>query len=122
MTQIWPGCGVAPVPILLSVICKPDAVVIGFPTPWATAVLGAAADMPTNAATRASASRAVACGKARILVLLWDASGERGACVAQPSARSHRFFGSGKRTASRSRAAEAYNLTCSRGRATRFES
>src|SRR3954470_10087922 len=38
MTQIWPVFGAAPVPSLLSMICKPEAVVIGFfPAVWADA-------------------------------------------------------------------------------------
>src|SRR6478752_4887702 len=38
MTQVWPVFGVAPVPSLLSMICKPEAVVMGFfPAVWADA-------------------------------------------------------------------------------------
>src|SRR4051794_705683 len=37
MTHVWPGFGDAPVPTLLSVICKPEAVVMGFPALWAIA-------------------------------------------------------------------------------------
>jgi hypothetical protein len=40
MTQIWPGFGVAPVPTVLSVICKPDGVVMVFPAVWAAAMVG----------------------------------------------------------------------------------
>jgi hypothetical protein len=40
MTQVWPGFGVAPVPTLLSDICKPDAVVMVFPAVWAAAGVG----------------------------------------------------------------------------------
>src|SRR5580704_3824093 len=71
MTQIWPGLGVAPVPTLVSVICKPDAVVMGFPAACAIAVVGEpTTNMPAVAVTRASATRAPARGKARILLLL----------------------------------------------------
>src|ERR1700682_2661715 len=71
MTQIWPGWGVAPVPILLSVIFKPDGVVMVFPTDWAVAVPGAPVNKTTaNAMTKASATRALAREKARITVLL----------------------------------------------------
>src|SRR5579863_9577813 len=42
MTQIWPGFGEAPVPTLLSMICKPEAVVMVFPAVWANAPDGAA--------------------------------------------------------------------------------
>jgi hypothetical protein len=38
MTQIWPDFGEAPVPTLLSITCKPEAVVMGFPAVWADAV------------------------------------------------------------------------------------
>src|ERR1700687_214980 len=40
MTQIWPGFGVAPVPTVLSIICKPEAVVMVFPSVWAAAMVG----------------------------------------------------------------------------------
>jgi hypothetical protein len=40
MTQVWPGFGVAPVPTVLSIICKPDAVVMVFPAVWAAAMVG----------------------------------------------------------------------------------
>src|SRR6202045_3915631 len=42
MTQVWPGFGEAPVPTVVSIICKPDAVVMGFPGVWANAPDGAA--------------------------------------------------------------------------------
>ena len=35
MTQIWPGFGDAPVPTVVSMICKPEAVVMVFPAVWA---------------------------------------------------------------------------------------
>src|SRR6267142_750983 len=50
MTQIWPGFGEAPVPTVLSVICKPEAVVMVFPLVWAVAILGTATDMEIAAA------------------------------------------------------------------------
>jgi hypothetical protein len=40
MTQIWPGFGDAPVPTALSVICRPEAVVMVFPLVWAAAMVG----------------------------------------------------------------------------------
>ena len=54
MTQVWPDFGEAPVPTVLSMICKPEAVVMGFPAVWADAVLEmrgevAAAAMAANA-------------------------------------------------------------------------
>jgi hypothetical protein len=54
MTQIWPGFGEAPVPTLLSVICKPDAVVMGFPAVWADAI-GEMTDVEAAAAIAANA-------------------------------------------------------------------
>src|ERR1700720_2947128 len=40
MTQIWPGFGVAPVPTVKSIICKPEGVVMVFPAVWAAAMVG----------------------------------------------------------------------------------
>src|SRR5882757_139516 len=40
MTQVCPDFGVAPVPTVLSVICKPEAVVMVFPAVWAAAMVG----------------------------------------------------------------------------------
>ena len=54
MTQIWPDFGEAPVPTLLSMICKPEAVVMGFPAVWADAVV-AMRDELAAAATAANA-------------------------------------------------------------------
>src|SRR5258706_8940211 len=42
MTQVWPGLGIAPVPTVLSMICKPEGVVMVFPAVWADAPDGAA--------------------------------------------------------------------------------
>jgi hypothetical protein len=68
MTQICPGFGEAPVPTLLSVICKPEGVVMVFPTAWAAAVVGApAAKTPANTLTKANTARGRARGKARII-------------------------------------------------------
>src|SRR5436309_10871178 len=53
MTQIWPGFGVAPVPTVLSMICKPDAVVMVFPAVWADAPDGARRSTPATAMARA---------------------------------------------------------------------
>jgi hypothetical protein len=40
MTQIWPGFGDAPVPTVVSMICRPDGVVTAFPVFWAEAIDG----------------------------------------------------------------------------------
>jgi hypothetical protein len=55
MTQIWPDFGDAPSPTLLSIICKPEAVVMGFPAVWANAV----AAMSGELAAAARAANAV---------------------------------------------------------------
>src|SRR5712664_971587 len=49
MTQIWPGLGVAPVPTVESIICKPEAVVMVFPAVWAEAPDGARRRKPAMA-------------------------------------------------------------------------
>jgi hypothetical protein len=54
MTQVWPGFGDAPVPTLLSDICKPDAVVMVFPAVWATALVEMASGVQIAAATAAN--------------------------------------------------------------------
>ena len=54
MTQIWPDFGDAPVPTLLSMICKPEAVVMGFPAVWADAVVAMRGELAA-AATAANA-------------------------------------------------------------------
>jgi hypothetical protein len=54
MTQVWPGFGDAPVPTVVSVICKPEGVVMVFPAVWATAMVGTLAnDTPTIANAKA---------------------------------------------------------------------
>src|SRR5712671_1476715 len=49
MTQIWPGFGVAPDPSVVSIICKPEAVVMVFPAVWAEAPDGARRRAPAMA-------------------------------------------------------------------------
>src|SRR5512137_2822909 len=44
MTQIWPGFGDAPVPAVVSIICKPEGVVMVFPAVWAAAMVGTQAN------------------------------------------------------------------------------
>src|SRR3984957_6369282 len=51
MTQVWPGFGEAPVPTVVSIICKPEAVVMVFPGVWANAVAGTNAAAANIAAT-----------------------------------------------------------------------
>src|SRR5262245_61402816 len=51
MTQVWPGFGEAPVPSLVSMICKPDAVVMAFPV-CAAALVAIAAATPTSMVER----------------------------------------------------------------------
>src|SRR6185437_4390298 len=52
MTQIWPGFGEGPVPTLVSMICNPEAVVMGFP--------GALANASASAMTMAASAIATA--------------------------------------------------------------
>ena len=40
MTHVWPGLGVAPVPTLISLICKPDGVVMEVAPLCAEATVG----------------------------------------------------------------------------------
>src|SRR5689334_11589010 len=47
MMQVWPGLGEAPVPSLMSMICKPEAVVMGFPVCALARVAIAAATPPS---------------------------------------------------------------------------
>jgi len=65
MTQVWPAFGDAPVPTLLSMICKPEAVVMGFPAVWAEAIL-MATGVETAAATAANAVRMIVLREKRI--------------------------------------------------------
>src|SRR5215212_10162016 len=70
MTQVWPVFGVAPVPSLLSMICKPEAVVMGFfPAVWADASC-VAIGVETAAATAARAVRMIVRREDRIFVHL----------------------------------------------------
>ena len=60
MTQVWPVFGDAPVPTVLSMICKPEAVVtgaedMGFPAVWADAIV----EMACEVAAAAMAANAV---------------------------------------------------------------
>jgi hypothetical protein len=62
------GLGVAPVPTVESIICKPEAVVMVFPAVWAAAPDGAAKRMtPTVAIATAKAMGRLRNGKRRIL-------------------------------------------------------
>src|ERR1700746_1845705 len=64
MTQICPGRGVAPVPTWVSVICRPEAVVMVLPAAWAAACVDApTANGPANVMATISEER-------RILLLL----------------------------------------------------
>jgi len=65
MTQVWPDFGEAPAPTLLSMICKPEAVVMGFPAVWADAIL-MATGVATAAATAAHAVRMIVRREKRI--------------------------------------------------------
>jgi len=65
MTQVWPDFGEAPVPTLLSIICKPEAVVMGFPAVWAEAIL-MALGVATAAAAAAHAVRMIVRREKRI--------------------------------------------------------
>jgi hypothetical protein len=67
MTQIWPGFGDAPVPTVLSMICKPDAVVMGFPAAWADAVVAMIRGVETAAAIAAKAVLMIVRREDRIL-------------------------------------------------------
>src|SRR3954447_17462958 len=70
MTQVWPVFGVAPVPSLLSMICKPEAVVMGFfPAVWADASW-VAIGVETAAAMAARAVRIIVRREDRISVYL----------------------------------------------------
>src|SRR5258705_11975711 len=70
MTQVWPDFGVAPVATLLSMICNPEAVVMGFPAVWADAIRGTAIGVATAATTVANAVRMIVRREDRISVHL----------------------------------------------------
>src|SRR6266436_4915322 len=74
MTQIWPGLGVAPVPTVESIICKPEAVVMVFPAVWAGAPDGARRRTP--AMTMAMAIGKFRNWKRRILLASFVTEGE----------------------------------------------
>ena len=82
-------------PILLSVICKPDGVVMVFPT-WANAAVGATtAAAVVIVVTRASAIRVLGRGKARIFSLFsFGIDRIKGELLfISTDMRSHRLFG-----------------------------
>src|SRR5262245_38631607 len=88
MTQIWPVRGVAPVPILVSMICNPEGVVTGFPISWAVAgEETAAAKALVNAATNASANTVRRRGNIGMRSLLGGWSGARNKHVQARNAR-----------------------------------
>jgi hypothetical protein len=67
MTHIWPDLGVAPVPTVLSMICKPDAVVMVFPAVWAAAMVGTHIDeAPMTAMVTADSIEILASFRRRI--------------------------------------------------------
>jgi hypothetical protein len=68
MTQVWPAFGVAPVPTLMSMIFKPDGVVMTF---WAMAG-GAAVKAPAMVTMMAAAIKAPARVKTGIPLSPWD--------------------------------------------------
>src|SRR3979490_3225870 len=87
MTQIWPDLGVAPVPTVLSIICKPDAVVMVFPAVWAAAMVGTHIDeAPMTAIASADSIKIFASFGCRISRHL---SYEIGRCLAQRHRRCH---------------------------------
>src|SRR5450631_1122602 len=61
MTQIWPGFGVAPVPTVESVICKPEGVVMVFPAVWANTPGGIAMKRTPATATAIGRFRNMLC-------------------------------------------------------------
>src|SRR5260370_35483520 len=61
MTQIWPGFGVAPVPTVESVICKPEGVVMVFPAVWANTLGGIAMRRTPATATAIGRFRNMSC-------------------------------------------------------------
>src|ERR1700730_4555182 len=91
MTQIWPGFGVAPVPTVVSIICKPEAVVMVFPAVWAAAMVGTPAnDTPTIAIAIAAAIETLARWRRRMLGTF---PLEAGTCLAQRRAHANRRGG-----------------------------
>ena len=76
MTQIWPGFGEAPVPTVVSMICKPEGVVMDFPAVWAAAMVGASANGTTTTIIATAASIEVFARSKHRMALrhlpLWD--------------------------------------------------
>jgi hypothetical protein len=73
MTQVWPVCGDAPVPTWVSMICKPDAVVVmGFPALCAVAGVGLSRVMLAPIAVAASIANVSRRVTLRIVFLLDD--------------------------------------------------
>src|ERR1700675_4399096 len=68
MTQVWPGFGDAPVPGVVSMICKPEGVVMVFPAVCAAAVVGThACDAAKTVITIAANIGSLACWRRRIV-------------------------------------------------------
>src|ERR1700676_3589020 len=67
MTQVWPGFGDAPVPGVVSMICKPEGVVMVFPAVCAAAVVGKhACDTAKTVITIAASIGSLVCRRRRI--------------------------------------------------------
>src|SRR6202158_3078885 len=85
MTQIGPAFGVAPDPTVLSIICKPEAVVMVFPAVWAAAPDGAAkTKTPTVPIATAKAIGRLRNGKRRIFSASFLTEGELACAVGTP--------------------------------------
>src|SRR5436853_7500727 len=80
MTQVWPVCGWAPVPTLVSVIWRPDAVVMVFP--WVCADTCVAAAAKRTSARRTRPGRALRPRTADILLLAERVGRKVGCCLA----------------------------------------
>src|SRR5450631_1548426 len=92
MTQVWPGFGDAPVPTVLSVICRPEAVVMIFPLVWAAAMVETQANDKAMIVIAAAAIDIPARWRRRILEHL---PFRMGSCLAQCH-RGFHPFGAGK--------------------------
>src|ERR1700761_2997512 len=83
MTQIWPGFGEGPVPTTVSMICKPEGVVMGFPVVWACAIDGASErNAPATPMATARASGRFRYRKCLIFSILCASIAERAAVLA----------------------------------------
>ena len=95
MTQVCPVLGVAPSPTLVSVICKPDGMVMVFPVVSAITFEGAPEKtMPADVMPSASAIKTPARWVTLILgflLVFWMAL-VRAACLAAPKERSRLFL------------------------------